>query len=274
MRDIYAAGVGQLLLVATDNLSAFDVVLPTQIPGKGEILTRLSVHWFRSLAGASPHHLLSADPEDFPEPFRAYASRLRGRSMLVRRAHRLDVECVVRGRLTGSGLKDYRATGRVCGQVLEAGLGEGAVLDPPLFTPAAKNDLGHDRNCTFEEVQQQFGALLAARLRERSLAQFLEARARARERGLELVDTKFEFGMVEDTLTLIDELVTPDSSRFWELDQSGNPRAAFDKQFVRDYLETLPWDKTAPGPELPPEMVERTRALYRTALERLAGEST
>jgi phosphoribosylaminoimidazole-succinocarboxamide synthase len=271
VRDVYAVDDRHLLLVATDNLSAFDVVLPTAIPGKGHVLTRVSVFWFRTLASAAPHHLVSADVADFPEPFRSHADLLQDRSMLVRRAQRVDLECVVRARLTGSAYKDYLATGRMAGVALPAGLSNGAVLDPPVFTPSTKNDTGHDANITWDEAVRLVGRETAEACRARSLAIFGEARAVCATRGLELVDTKFEFGRVDGELTLIDEVLTSDSSRFWEAGPEGRPRAALDKQFVRDYLETLGWPKTYPGPELPPDIVARTQALYRDAERRLTG---
>ncbi|MBI5836606.1 MAG: phosphoribosylaminoimidazolesuccinocarboxamide synthase [Candidatus Eisenbacteria bacterium] len=287
VRDVYEAGPGRLLLVATDNLSAFDVVLPTRVPGKGQVLTRVSAFWFRTLAAARPHHLLSTDVAEFPPPFCDHPESLADRAMLVRRTRRIDIECVVRARLTGSGYKDYLATGQVAGIELPKGLPHGAVLPEPIFTPASKADSGHDENLTFAQMAARVGREKSEALRERSLRIFAEAAAVCRSRGLELVDTKFEFGeplaggeagfdpsaprAAAGELVLIDEILSPDSSRFWEMGANGTPRQALDKQFVRDYLETLDWDKTDPGPELPAEIVARTQALYREAERRLTG---
>ena len=271
VRDVYEVDADRLLLVATDNLSAFDVVLPTPIPGKGQVLTRVSTYWFQRLASASPHHWISSRVEDFPGQFRGHPGLLADRCMLVKRARRIDLECVVRGRLTGSAYKDYQATGRVAGEPLPAGLPNGHKLESPIFTPASKNPSGHDENLTWDQAVAAVGVETANALRERSLEIFREASVACAERGLELVDTKFEFGWVGAELTLIDELLTSDSSRFWEVGPDGKPRTALDKQFVRDYLETLDWDKTDPGPELPKHIVEATRVLYRQAERRLTG---
>jgi len=271
VRDVYEAGPERLVLVATDNLSAFDVVLPTPVPGKGQVLTRVSAFWFRTLRSAVPHHLLSTRVAEFPEPFCRHPELLADRAMLVRRTRRIDLECVVRARLTGSGYQDYRATGAVAGVALPPGLADGERLPRPLFTPASKSASGHDQNLTWDGAVGQVGRARAEALRARSLELFEEAAAACRARGLELVDTKFEFGEAGAELVLIDELLTPDSSRFWELGPDGRPRQALDKQFVRDYLETLDWDKTAPGPELPPAIVARTQELYREAERRLTA---
>ncbi len=271
VRSVYEAGPDHLLIVASDRLSAYDSILPTPIPGKGTVLTQLSVFWFGKLASAAPHHFVTADPARYPEPFRAHAALLAGRSMLVRRAERVDIECVVRGHLTGSGWREYRSDGRVCGIALPPGLHDGSRLDPPIFTPATKEESGHDQNVSFDEVVRRVGAATAERLRARSVAIYEEARAHAWQRGLVLADTKFEFGWVDGRVTLIDELLSPDSSRFWEMGPDGKARQALDKQFVRDYLETLDWDKTDPGPELPAPVVARTLELYREAERRLTG---
>lgn len=270
VRDVYELAQGRLLLVASDNLSAFDVVLPTRIPGKGQVLTRVSAWWFRNLKSAAPHHLISTEVRDLPEPFRGASTELADRFMIARRAQRIDFECVVRARLTGSGYKDYVRTGSVCGIALPAGLKDGALLAAPLFTPATKNDSGHDENMSWDGLVQAVGAPLAAALKSRSQALFAEAAGVCRSRGVELVDTKFEFGMADGELILVDEILSPDSSRFWLLDGE-QVRSVMDKQYVRDYLETLPWDKTAPGPELPADMVQRVSQMYRDAERRLIG---
>jgi phosphoribosylaminoimidazole-succinocarboxamide synthase len=271
VRTLYEAGE-HLVMVASDRLSAYDCILPTPIPGKGEVLTQLSVFWFGKLRSAAPHHFLGDDPLRFPAPFDLHASVLTGRSMLVKRAQRVDVECVVRGYLTGSGWKEYRASGTVCGIKLPAGLVDGSPLDPPIFTPATKEDSGHDRNISFDEMAKLVGGPLADQLRRRSLDIYMEAHDWAYERGLVLADTKFEFGHVEKTLTLIDEVLSPDSSRYWDRDayQRGELHS-FDKQFVRDYLDRSGWNHEPPAPELPPEVVAATAERYREALRRIAG---
>jgi phosphoribosylaminoimidazole-succinocarboxamide synthase len=272
VRAVYEAGVTHLVVVASDRLSAYDVVLPTPIPDKGRILTALSGFWMRTLQSASPHHLVSDDVAEFPAPFRNHAKVLKGRSHLVRRADRIDVECVVRGYLTGSGLKEYRSKGSVCGIRLPAGLGDGARLDPPIFTPTTKEDEGHDQAITFAEVERRIGHVPAAAIRDRSIAIYEEARAYAWERGLALADTKFEFGYVDGAITLIDEVLSPDSSRYW--DRAGYEAGrleSFDKQYVRDWLDRAGWDHSPPGPALPPEVVEKTRECYLEALRRLTG---
>jgi phosphoribosylaminoimidazole-succinocarboxamide synthase len=274
VRAVYEAGPRHLLIVASDRLSAFDCVLPTPIPEKGALLTRLSSWWMRTLASAAPHHLVSENPEEYPAPFRAHAARLAGRSQLVRRADRIDIECVVRGYLTGSGLREYREGGAVCGIALPGGLGDGARLDPPIFTPATKEDTGHDENIPFEGVVTRVGRETAEALRVRSLAIYAEARARAWERGLVLADTKFEFGWVDGALTLIDEALSPDSSRYWDRsDYEAGRLLSFDKQFVRDWLDRSGWNHEPPAPALPAEVVARTVERYREAARRLIGEA-
>jgi len=272
VRTVFEAGPDHFVIVASDRLSAYDSILPTPIPGKGAILSLISAYWMKSLASARPHHLVSDDPAAFPEVFRAHAGMLRGRGQLVRRARRIDIECVVRGYLTGSGWKEYRQSQSVCGIPLPAGLKDGARLDPAIFTPATKNDNGHDENISFATMAGIAGRETSEALRERSLAIYEEARARAWERGLVLADTKFEFGWVGGQLTLIDEALSPDSSRYWDRAQyeAGN-LLSFDKQFVRDWLDASGWDHEPPAPALPAEVVEKTQARYLEAIRRLSG---
>ncbi len=273
VRSIYEAGPDHLVIVASDRLSAYDSVLPTPIPGKGVVLSLLSAWWMRTLASAAPHHLVSDDPRAFPPPFAAHAALLRGRAHLVRRAERVDVECVVRGYLTGSGLKEYRASGTVCGIPLPPGLGDGSRLDPAIFTPATKAESGHDENIPFERVVAIAGRTTAEALRGRSLAIYEEARARAWERGLVLADTKFEFGFVDGALTLIDEALTPDSSRYWDrAEYEAGRLLSFDKQYVRDWLDGSGWDHEPPAPALPRDVVRRTQERYLETVRRLGGE--
>ena len=277
VRDVYEVDDEHLLLVATDRLSAYDVVLPTAVPDKGAVLTGLSVWWFAQLADLLPDHLVSARTADLPAALQPHADELRGRSMLCRRLAMVPVECVARGYLTGSGLADYRATGGVVGQPLPPGLEDGSQLPEPLFTPATKAAVGdHDENVPYEAVEQTVGAELAAELRRLTLAVYGRGAALAAERGLLLADTKLELGHDRDgVLTLGDEVLTPDSSRYWPADawQPGRPQPSFDKQYVRDWLDASGWDRTAPGPELPEDVVERTRAKYVEAYERLTGSS-
>ncbi len=274
VRDIYEIN-GQLLIVATDRISAFDVVLPTPIPDKGRILNRLSVFWFERTKHIVPNHLLAFKEADLPEPLKSHADLLRDRFMLVRKATVIPIECVVRGYLYGSAWKDYQATGEVCGIKLPTGMKLAEKLPEPIFTPATKAQVGHDENIPFGEVVNLLGKELAERLRDLSIQIYQFAAAHAEERGLILADTKFEFGIAEDgTLMLIDELLTPDSSRFWDAStyEPGKPQENFDKQFVRDYLESLNWNKEPPAPELPPEVVAKTRERYLEAYRRLTGE--
>jgi phosphoribosylaminoimidazole-succinocarboxamide synthase len=270
VRDLYDLG-DRLLIVATDRLSAFDVVLPTPIPDKGRVLTQLSLFWFDKLRGVIANHVLSST--GFPAPFDAFADLLRGRTMLVRRARPLLVECVVRGYLSGSGWKDYRAAGKICGIALPAGLRESERLPEPIFTPSTKAARGHDENISFDQAVALVGGALAERVRDVSLEIYRRAAAYAEPRGILLADTKFEFGLIGDELIWIDEALTPDSSRFWPAEgyQPGRAQASYDKQFVRDYLERMGWNKQPPGPELPPDVVTATRAKYREAYRQLAG---
>ena len=270
VRDIYDVG-DKLLIVATDRLSAFDVILPTAIPDKGRVLTQLSLFWFDLLRDVIPNHVLSAT--EFPAPFDAYREELAGRSMLVRKTTPLPIECVVRGYVSGSGWKDYRSTGAICGIALPAGLRESDRLPEPIFTPATKAVSGHDENISFERAASLIGTERARQARDVSLEIYRRAAAYAEPRGILLADTKFEFGLLENELIWIDEAVTPDSSRFWPAAQyqPGGPQPSFDKQFVRDYLESIRWTKTPPGPELPPEVVDATRGKYREAYRILTG---
>jgi len=270
VRDLYEVG-NDLLLVATDRLSAFDVVLPTPIPDKGRVLTQLSLFWFETLGDIAPHHVLSTT--DFPAPADAYTQELAGRAMLCRKTRPLPIECVVRGYLAGSGWKDYQATGKVCGVALPPGLRESDRLASPIFTPSTKATTGHDENISFDEVVARVGGDRAEQLRSISLQIYQRAAAYAEPRGILLADTKFEFGLIGDKLIWIDEALTPDSSRFWPARgyEPGRSQPSFDKQYVRDYLESIGWNKRPPGPQLPPEVVERTRAKYREAYRLLAG---
>ena len=273
VRDLYAVGE-DLLLVATDRISAFDHVLGSGIPGKGVVLTELSLFWFEFLGVRN--HLIETDVDRFPAPLPGYAAQLRGRSMLVRRARMFPVECVVRGYLSGSGWKDYRQTGALCGIALPAGLRESERLPEPLFTPASKSQVGeHDENISFEEMAARIGQEDAAKLRELSLWIYAKAAAHAESRGLILADTKFEFGRVDGEIVLADEVLTPDSSRYWPREgyAPGGPQPSYDKQFVRDWLELSGWNKQAPAPALPPEVAERTLDKYKEALRLLTGRA-
>ena len=274
MRDVYDLGE-RLLIVATDRISAFDVVLPTGIPDKGVVLTQLSLFWFELLRDVVRNHVISSDVDAYGHGLEAARAQLEGRSMLVMKTDALPVECVVRGYLVGSGWKDYQRTGAVCGIALPSGLRESERLDPPLFTPATKEESGHDINISFDQMAERVGAATAGRLRDISLELYARARAYADQRGIILADTKFEFGLHEGQPVWIDEALTPDSSRFWPREgyRPGVAQPSFDKQYVRDYLETLDWDKTPPAPALPADVVERTRAKYREALTLLTGRS-
>jgi phosphoribosylaminoimidazole-succinocarboxamide synthase len=283
VRDLYEAGrvhgSDALLFVATDRISAFDCVMPNGIPRKGEVLTQISLFWFDKLRDLVANHLITADVAQYPDPFRQADDLLRGRSMLVRKARMIPVECVVRGYLAGSGWKDYRATGSLCGIPLPAGLRESDRLPEPLFTPATKAPSGHDINIPFSEVEKMAGANTAARMRDLSLALYRKASEWAESRGIIIADTKFELGFIgegaNEELILGDEALTPDSSRFWPRDtySPGGPQASFDKQFVRDYLETLDWNKQPPAPALPADVVERTSEKYLEAYRLLTGRS-
>lgn len=273
VRDIYETD-HHLLLVATDRISAFDVVLPDGIPGKGRVLTQISLYWFDQMRARIPNHVVSSELEDFPPVLRKYRDILEGRSMLVEKTSPLPVECVVRGYLSGSGWKEYTRTQSVCGVRLPGGLSESARLDEPIFTPTTKEEHGHDMNITYQEVVERVGTEIAAQLRETSLSIYCRARDIAEEKGIIIADTKFEFGVFKGQLMLIDELLTPDSSRFWSVrDYSpGRSQDSYDKQIVRDYLLTLDWDKTYPGPALPEEIVEKTAKRYRDILRIITGK--
>ncbi|HEY6187078.1 MAG TPA: phosphoribosylaminoimidazolesuccinocarboxamide synthase [Pyrinomonadaceae bacterium] len=276
VRDVYAVTDDELLIVATDRISAFDCILPTAIERKGEILTALSRFWFERLRGIVDNHLLTTEIERMPEPVRLNGADLAGRSMLVRRTEVFPVECVVRGYLSGSGWKDYQRTGEVCGHRLPEGLRESEQLGEPIFTPATKAEEGHDENIDFERMSALVGADAARLLRETSLRLYTEASTYARSRGIIIADTKFEFGRdAFGSIILIDEALTPDSSRFWPADAyaPGGPQPSFDKQFVRDYLETLAWDKRPPAPPLPPEVAAATAARYLEAYNLLTGKT-
>ncbi len=275
VRDIYDLG-DKLLIVATDRISAFDVVLPTPIPDKGRILTRMSLFWFDFLKDIVKNHLLTANVDEYPEETGPYREILSGRSILVKKARVLPVECIVRGYITGSAMKEYRETGRVCGIPLPAGLREADRLPEPIFTPSTKAAQGeHDVNITFEECARIIGKELAERVRELSLALYRRAAEYAESRGIIIADTKFEFGLSDGELILVDEVLTPDSSRFWPREEyePGRAQKSFDKQFIRDWLTEIGWNKKPPAPEIPPEIVEKTRERYLEALKRLTGET-
>ena len=274
VRDVYDLG-DRILIVATDRISAYDVIMPTPIPDKGNILTALSLFWFDFLADVTPNHLITADVGEMPPEARAQADVLEGRSMLCRKADVFGVECVVRGYLAGSGWREYHARGTICGIELPGGLKQCDQLPEPIFTPATKAESGHDENISFEQAKQMIGADAATTLRDRSIAVYKKAADYARERGIILSDTKFEWGEADGRIILVDEVLTPDSSRFWPADayEPGHDQPSFDKQFLRNYLDTLDWDKTPPGPELPETIVVSTRAKYVEAYERLTGKT-
>ena len=272
VRDVYQVA-DRLLIVATDRISAFDYILPTGIPDKGRVLTQLSIFWFDFLREMTPTHFLTARVEDYPEPLRRHADQLEGRSMLVKRARMVDIECVARGYLSGSGWKEYQQHGTVCGIALPPGLRECDRLAEPIFTPATKAQTGHDQNISFETMAGLIGAPLAARLRDLTLEIYTRAARYAETKGILIADTKFEFGFVGSELVLGDEVLTPDSSRFWPAEsyQPGGPQFSFDKQFVRDYLESIAWNKQPPAPPLPAEVAARTSEKYRQAYSVLTG---
>lgn len=270
VRDVYDLG-DHLLVVSTDRISCFDVVLPTGIPYKGEILTQLSLFWFEFTKDVIANHFISAEVSDYPKELHKYSDVLKGRSMLVKKAKTIPVECVVRGYLSGSGWKEYQESQSICGIELPAGLRESDKLPEVIFTPATKEDVGHDINVTQEFIEKELGKDITQKLREISLALYGKASRYAESKGIIIADTKFEFGVDDGDIILIDEVLTPDSSRFWPKDlyKPGGPQPSFDKQFVRDYLETLDWDKTPPAPKLPEEIVQKTSEKYLQALKML-----
>ncbi len=273
VRDIFDMG-SELLIVATDRISAFDVVLPDPIPYKGEVLTKISLFWFDLLGDVVPNHLISADECDLPDALADHASSLRGRFMLVKKAQVFPVECIVRGYLAGSGWKEYQASGTVCGQKLPDGLVESSRLPEPIFTPSTKAAIGdHDENISFEQMVEIVGGEQAGRLRDISIALYSAARDHAASRGIIIADTKFEFGLVDGEITLIDEVLTPDSSRFWPAEEyvPGSGQQSYDKQFVRDWLEASGWDKTPPAPALPEDVIVMTAEKYVEAFETITG---
>ncbi len=273
VRDVYDMD-DKLLIIATDRISAYDVVMPNGIPGKGVVLTQMSLFWFDLVKDVVPNHLISADVEEYPDVLQPYRDLLEGRSMLVQKADRYDIECVARGYITGSGWKEYNRDGMVSGIPLPDGLQESQILAPPLFTPATKAETGHDENITFDQMVEVIGDReTSEKLKNLTLAVYGTARNFASERGIIIADTKFEFGLIDGKITLIDEILSPDSSRFWPQDsyEPGRGQDSFDKQFVRDYLETLDWDKTPPAPELPKDIVRRTLEKYKEASRRLLG---
>ncbi|QOY90459.1 phosphoribosylaminoimidazolesuccinocarboxamide synthase [Paludibaculum fermentans] len=273
VRDVYAVGDDKLLMIATDRISAFDCVLGSPIPDKGRVLTQLSLFWFDFLKDVVPNHLISANVSDYPADLHQYSDQLESRSMLVKRAEMVQIECVARGYISGSGWKEYKADGTVCGIQLPSGLKESDRLPEPIFTPAFKAQSGHDENISFEKAAQIAGQDVVTRLRDLTLGIYSKAAGYALTRGIILADTKFEFGFIGDTLTLGDEVLTPDSSRFWPAAdyKSGGAQPSFDKQFVRDYLETLSWNKQPPAPSLPADVIEKTSDKYREAYEKITG---
>ncbi|NJB67303.1 phosphoribosylaminoimidazole-succinocarboxamide synthase [Desulfobaculum xiamenense] len=275
VRDIYDLGDDRLLIVTTDRMSAFDVVMNEPIPYKGVILNQITLFWMDKFKDIVPNHLIASDVTDFPAELAPYADELEGRSVVVKKAKPLPIECIVRGFITGSGWKDYKATGTVCGHDLPAGLKESEKLPQPLFTPSTKADLGeHDENITLEQATQKLGAELFEKVQRATLDIYSRARDFAAEKGILIADTKFEFGMVDGQLTLIDEVLTPDSSRFWPSAgyEAGKSQPSFDKQYLRDWLSAQDWDKTPPAPTLPEEVIERTGRKYAEAFEHLTGK--
>ena len=273
VRDVYSVGHQQLLFVATDRISAFDYILATGIPHKGRVLSQISLFWFDYLAEIVPNHLITADVDQYPPSVRKYADQLRGRSMLVDRAEMFPVECVVRGYISGSAWKEYQATGKVSGIQLPAGLKESSPFPEPIFTPSTKATTGHDENISFDQMCQIVGVETASHLRDLTLRVYKKAASYALHRGIIIADTKFEFGRTAKGITLADEVLTPDSSRFWPADKyaPGRPQDSYDKQYVRDYLEQIHWDKQPPAPALPPDVARRTSEKYLEAYFQLTG---
>src|SRR6266849_2862325 len=273
VRDVYRLGDEHLLFIATDRISAFDYVLGTGIPHKGQVLSQISLFWFDFLSDIVPNHLITAEVEQYPQAVRKYGDQLRGRSMLVQRAEMFPVECVVRGYISGSAWKEYEETGKVCGIELPAGLQESDAFPEPIFTPATKAVSGHDENISFEQMSKIVGSEDAAKLRDITLRIYKKAAAYARQHGIIIADTKFEFGRTAKGITLADEVLTPDSSRFWPADKyaPGRSQESYDKQFVRDYLEEIRWNKLPPAPALPLEVARRTSEKYVEAFHQLTG---
>ena len=273
VRDVYRVGNDQLLFVASDRISAFDYILATGIPQKGRVLTQISLFWFDYLADIVPNHLITADVDRYPAEVQKYADQLRGRSMLVRRAEMFPVECVVRGYISGSAWKEYKASGKVCGIALPTGLRESEAFPEPIFTPATKATSGHDENISFDQMCEIVGAETASHLRDLALRIYKKAADYARRHGIILADTKFEFGRTQQGITLADEVLTPDSSRFWPADKyaPGRSQDSYDKQYVRDYLEQIHWNKQPPAPALPPDVARRTSEKYLEAYFQLTG---
>ncbi len=273
VRNVYDLG-DKLLFIATDRISAFDVVFPNLIPNKGKVLNGISEFWFKKTSDVIGNHMLTTDVDTYPEGLSQFEEELQGRSMLVKKIRMIEAECIVRGYLEGSGLKEYIKTGSICGVKLPAGLRQADKLPEPIFTPSTKVSTGHDENVTFDQLANRIGRDLALRLKETSIKLYNVASSYAESRGLILADTKFEFGMTDDgELILADEIFTPDSSRYWDMNEyePGRPQKSFDKQYLRDYLETLDWDKKPPAPELPEEVIKKTEAKYLEAYERITG---
>lgn len=273
VRDVYDIDENQLLFIASDRISAFDYVLATGIPHKGRVLNQISLFWFEFLADVVPNHLITADVDKYPAKVRRYADQLRGRSMLVRRAEIFPVECIARGYISGSGWKEYKATGKISGIALPGGLKESEALPEPIFTPSTKATSGHDENISFDQMCDVIGVETASHLRDLTLRVYKKAAAYARQRGIIIADTKFEFGRTDQGITLADEVLTPDSSRFWPADKYAPGRAqdSYDKQYVRDYLEQIHWNKQPPAPALPPDVARRTSEKYLEAYAQLTG---
>ena len=275
VRDVYEVGDDKLLMIVTDRISAFDVVFNELIPNKGKVLNSISAFWFDYCKDIIGNHVITTDVSEYPMGLSQFKEELEGRSMLVHRVKMIPAECIVRGYLEGSGLKDYRSTGEVCGIPLPPGLQQADRLPEPLFTPSTKADEGHDQNVSYDYVKEQIGEALAAELKDKTLALYRKAAAYAETRGILLADTKFEFGMLNGNMVIADEMFTPDSSRFWELADyaPGRAQKSFDKQYLREYLETLDWDKQYPAPKLPEDVIEKTAAKYVEAYERLTGKT-
>jgi len=272
VRDVYDLG-DRLLMIATDRISCFDVILPTPIPDKGKILTKISLFWFSFLKDLVPNHIISSEIKDLPAELTAESNGLKDRFMIVKKCQVIPFECVVRGYISGSGWKEYKNSQSICGIKLPVGLRESEDLSQPIFTPATKAEIGHDENVDFEYMKNSIGAELSEKIRDLSISIYHKAASFAKEKGIIIADTKFEFGMLDGKLILVDEVLTPDSSRFWPANsfEPGRSQVSFDKQFVRDYLESSSWDKTPPAPELPTEVVEKTRKKYKQVYKQLTG---